>query len=208
MHQDQNSARLGSQRQLLQMVLGYSKLQPDGSDVSRPTLGMRTGSPSLQADDIQGPQGYTDVDAMGSQMFNPGAHQLRRAAEEAFAAHIEDRYVMLQAYENHSDWAESSSRGPSRSLAADQAFNRNSLTGAACRKHMPDRSNWGMIGANSGIGAAGLGPSSMVSSWARSARTPLDGSSAAGLLNQQVCTHGQDTCIGVFGTHNAFICNV
>jgi hypothetical protein len=73
------------------MALGYSKLQQDASDVSRPALGMRTGSPSLQADDIPGPQGYADVDAMGSQMFNPGAHQLRRAAEEAFAAHIEDR---------------------------------------------------------------------------------------------------------------------
>lgn len=91
MHQDQNSARLGSQRQLLQMVLN-SKLQQDGSDVqSRATLGMRTQSPSLGADDIQGTQGYADVDSMGSQMFtNPGAaNQLRRA--EVFAASIEDR---------------------------------------------------------------------------------------------------------------------
>jgi hypothetical protein len=55
---------------------------------------MRTQSPSLQADDTQGHQGYTDVDTMGSQMFGtPGANQLRRAAEEAFPAHIEDRYV-------------------------------------------------------------------------------------------------------------------
>lgn len=98
MHQDQNSARLGSQRQLLQMVLGQGKGlgQPD-VDVSRSTLaGMRTQSPSLQADDTQGHQGYPDVDAMGPQMFAgphnaPGAHQLRRAAEEAFAAQMEDR---------------------------------------------------------------------------------------------------------------------
>lgn len=104
MHQDQNNARLGSQRQLLQMALGYhGKLQPDGSDVSRPGLGMRTGSPSLHADDVQGPQGYADVDAMGSPMFgNPGAHQLRRAAEEAFAAHIEDRCVALRLKGMHS----------------------------------------------------------------------------------------------------------
>lgn len=103
MHQDQNNARLGSQRQLLQMALGYhGKLQPDGSDVSRPGLGMRTGSPSLQADDVQGPQGYADVDAMGSPVFgNPGAHQLRRAAEEAFAAHIEDRCVALGSKRVH-----------------------------------------------------------------------------------------------------------
>jgi hypothetical protein len=100
MHQDQNSARLlGSQRQLLQMVLSNKIQQDDGSDVSRPALGMRTQSPSLQVDDIQGPQGYPDVDAMGPQMFgNPGAHnQLMRAAEEAFAAQIEDRYVDCRA---------------------------------------------------------------------------------------------------------------
>lgn len=55
-----------------------------------------------------------------------------------------------------------------------------------CRKHLPDRSHWGMLGANSGIGAAGLAASSMVSSWARTAGT-LEGSPAtAGLLGQQV----------------------
>lgn len=94
MHQDQN-ARLGGQRnQLLQMALGGYQKQLDG-DVSRSTL--RTGSPSLQADDIP-PQGYLDIDAMGSQMFgSPGANQLRRAAEEAFAAqHLEDRCATVQ----------------------------------------------------------------------------------------------------------------
>lgn len=91
MHQDQNSARLGgSQRQLLMQVLG-SKLQQTDNDAVRHLGGMRTQSP---ADDIQGAQGYSDVDAMGTAMFgNAGSanHQLRRAAEEAFAAQIEDR---------------------------------------------------------------------------------------------------------------------
>lgn len=99
MHQDQNSARLGTQRQLLQMVLNSKLQEQTGHDVqsSRASLAsaMRGHSPSLQADDIQGASGYPDVDGMGPHMFGSPAQaansQLRRAAEEAFAAQIEDR---------------------------------------------------------------------------------------------------------------------
>jgi hypothetical protein len=190
MHQDQNSARLGgSQRQLLMQVLG-SKLQQTDNDAVRHLGGMRTQSP---ADDIQGVQGYPDVDDMGSAMFgNAGSanHQLRRAAEEAFAAQIEDRYVFKSCVYKRTDWAGTDACGLSRPQTAGKQLNRNSLTGAMCRKHLPDRAHWGMIGANSGMGAAGLAPSSMVSSWGRTAGNPLDGSPAAtGLLSQRVSHH-------------------
>jgi hypothetical protein len=95
MQQDQTRR----ERQLLQMVL-HSKLaaggaaQCDGS----PAGGMRTQSPGLQADDVQGSQGYGDVDGVGPQMFGAAGHNsgarggFRQAAEDAFAAQLEDRW--------------------------------------------------------------------------------------------------------------------
>jgi hypothetical protein len=104
MHQqDQNSARLRSERQLLQMVL-HNKLQQDaasgagggggGADVGRP--GLRTHSPSVAADDVHGGSGYGGMDALGGPQAMhtfAGANHFRRAAEEALAAHMEDRWV-------------------------------------------------------------------------------------------------------------------
>lgn len=53
-----------------------------------------------------------------------------------------------------------------------------------------------MLGANPGIGAAGLGPSGMVPSWGRAGGTPLEGSpAAAGLLGQQVGLPGSSSTL-------------